>query len=212
MPVAVSADPTVWSLDSAAALNEVLDDPHGIVVCTAAADQVDRLVNAACVAKRCPAIYAWLMGRAEHGRVFRVFPTSTACYVCIVRAQADHPGRFPRFETPESVVERPAYGQPGIPGLGLDIEQVGLLAARLALQTIARRLDADIGYPDSPGDHFLWSNHEGWTALDGPLQVRVERFPRDPMCPVCGEDATSALDEAELRALHDLEVALRGVT
>jgi hypothetical protein len=126
----------------------------------------------------------------------------------VLLAQAEDPGRYPRFVGDDAPEGAPAYGQPGLPGLGLDIGTVALITARLALQTLSRRLPA-LGYPDAHGDHLLWSAHGGW-AVDGPLQTRVERIPARPECPICGQRPGSALEVEERRALDVLERGMRG--
>ncbi|NUQ75581.1 MAG: ThiF family adenylyltransferase [Polyangiaceae bacterium] len=201
VPALLSLDPEGWALDPMRHLLEVVRDPTGVSVCTTATTDAERLVNAVAVTENGPAIFAAVLGRAEHGRIFRVLPGKTPCYQCVLLAQAANPGRFPRFNPADIGV--PGYHAPGIPGLGMDVDQVALLTARLTLQTLGERIPGGIGYPPANGDHFLWSNHGGW-AVDGPLQVRIERIERQPECPVCGEPQVSALssrEEEELRSL-----------
>jgi hypothetical protein len=40
-----------------------------------------------------------------------------------------------------------------MPGLGIDVEEVAMLAARLALQTLSLRIPGGIGYPAAAADH-----------------------------------------------------------
>lgn len=201
VPAALSLDPTGWNTDTMARLGEVLGDPHGVVVCATATTDAESVVNSACVAAGVPAIFAVVLGRAEHGRVFRVLPGTTACYQCVLMRQGAEPLQFPRFI--EADVGAPAYSQPGIPGLGLDVDEVALIAARLTLQTIATRFEGGLGYPKAHGDHFLWSGRGGW-AVDGPLQTRTERIPMHPDCPVCGAGRSGELDAAEQSELDGL--------
>jgi molybdopterin/thiamine biosynthesis adenylyltransferase len=135
-------------------------------------------------------------------RIFRVLPGKTPCFQCILQAQADDFQRHPSFKGQEIGV--PAYRQPGIPGLGMDIDQVALIAARLALQTLAEHFVEGIEYPAVHADHFIWSNHGDWDAVDGPLQTRVERIARNPDCPVCGTRADEPLTEEEEADLQRL--------
>jgi hypothetical protein len=60
-----------------------------------------------------------------------------------------------------------------------------------------------IGYPAAHGDHLIWSARGDW-AVDGPLQTRVERMERQADCPVCGPQATSALDAEGQQRLEAL--------
>ncbi|RKH02100.1 ThiF family adenylyltransferase [Corallococcus carmarthensis] len=199
---ALSLDPVGWGRDTTQHLIQVTHNPLGIVVCATATTEAESVVNHLCVTGACPGIFAAVLGRAEHGRVFRVLPRLTPCYQCVLNAQHAEPGRFPRFDRADMGV--PAYQQPGLPGLGLDVEQVALLTARMTLQTLGERIEGGLDYPKAHGDHLLWSNHGGW-AVDGPLQARVERIPRDRECPVCGDGDESPLaleEEEELAALQ----------
>lgn len=198
----LSLDPAGWGQDPTQHLIEVTHNPLGIVVCATATTEAESVVNHLCVTGACPGIFAAILGRAEHGRVFRVLPGVTPCYQCVLNAQHAEPGRFPRFDRVDMGV--PAYQQPGIPGLGMDVEQVALIAARLTLQTLGERIEGGLDYPKAHGDHLIWSNHGGW-AVDGPLQARVERIPRDRECPVCGigdEHPLASEEEKELAALR----------
>lgn len=202
-PVGLSLDAAGWGTDPAAVFAEVLSDPRGLVVCTVAAHEVERPVNALAVRAGCPAVYGSVLGNAEHGRNFRVLPGETPCYECVLLAQAEDPDRFPRFIGEDGPEGAPTYAQPGVPGLGLDIESVALMTARLALQTLARRVPG-MGYPDAHGDHLIWSAQGGW-AVDGPLQTRVERIPRRVDCPVCGRSQGGALEPEEADTLAQME-------
>jgi molybdopterin/thiamine biosynthesis adenylyltransferase len=199
---ALSLDPAGWGKDPTQHLIEVTHEPLGIVVCATATTEAESVVNHLCVTHECPGIFAAVLGRAEHGRVFRVLPGVTPCYQCVLNAQHAEPGRFPRFDRVDMGI--PAYQQPGLPGLGMDVEQVALLTARMTLQTLGERIEGGLDYPKAHGDHLIWSNHGGW-AVDGPLQARVERIPQDPACPVCGigdELPLASEEEKELAALR----------
>lgn len=195
---ALSLDPSGWNTDSMGSLREVVSAQVGLVVVATATEDAERIVNALCVAERAPAVFASVLGRADHGRVFRVLPGETPCYQCVLIAQARDPARYPRFETAD--VGAPDYPHPGIPGLGLDVDEVAIITARLALQTLGERIDGGIGYPAAHGDHLLWSARGGW-AVDGPLQTRVERIPREPSCPVCGDEPRRELESQEAEEL-----------
>lgn len=199
-------DSSAQGLFASQHLQASLASPRTLVIITAAEDAVERPLNALLVGAKVPGIYASVLGRAEHGRIFRVLPGQTPCYECILLAQHGQPARFPRLEAAETLAPGPdAYRQPGIPGLGIDIEQIALMTARLALQTISLLEPGALDYPPSPGDHLLWSHHGGWVA-QGPLSARWERYPRAPGCAVCGETAPNkALNREEREAMAALE-------
>ncbi|MCY1003828.1 ThiF family adenylyltransferase [Myxococcus sp. MISCRS1] len=207
VPAALSLEPEGWGHDSTLRLLQVVRNTGGIVVCATATADAERMVNYLCVTHRCSAVFSAVLGRAEHGRVFRVIPGVTPCYQCVLLAQHADPGRFPRFDRVDMGV--PAYRQPGLPGLGMDVDQVALIAARMTLQTLLERSgDAD-SYPKAHGDHLLWSNLGGW-VVDGPLQARVEQVPREGSCPVCGEGSRQDLSPEEERELSILQQRLLG--
>lgn len=187
------------------AFQELLDDPASLAIVTTADDQVERAINQMAAMSGMPVVYGSVLGAAEHGRIFRVIPGSTACYQCVLDAQERDPARFPFLMDARGAEHAGVhpYRQPGIPGLGLDIEQVALLTARLALQTLAKRLSVELGYPEAHGDHFLWTSRGGW-EFDHPLQVRVESYPRSPECSVCSSGRPPVEDSSlstEIRGL-----------
>lgn len=194
------------SLSAGADLDALLtSQPQCTIVCTCAEPTPERQLNALAVENGVSAIYAAALGSAEHGRIFRVIPGQTPCYACILAAQDADGAKFPRFisnglgaETP------PAYLDPSLPGLGIDVTQIAMIAARFTLQTIAENRGIDLGLPSERGHHLIWSNRGGW-LFDRPLQLIVERYPRAPGCPVCGTPVEAeALDDAEQEALASL--------
>lgn len=197
-------------LASSLAFDECLADPDTVIVVTTADEDVERAVNALALRHGRPVIYASVMGEADYGRVHRVLPRETPCYECIVRQQRRHPGTF--FRAPEPATPRqPAmagYRQPGIPGLGIDVEQVALQAARLTLQTLSRLGAGQPDYPDAPGHHLVWSNRDA-EGFDHALQVRWEPYERDPDCPACGGSVSEDLDHDTVHErLKSLEAEL----
>ncbi len=157
-----------------------------LVVTTCAVADVERQINAMAVRAGVPTVYASALGAAEHGRIFRVLPQESPCLECILIAQDSDPSRFPRFRALEARNDGEApYLGSALPGLGIDITAIAMIAARFALQTIAELRGIDLGLPPEPGDHLLWTNRGGW-LFDRPQQLLVEHFPRSPSCPVCG--------------------------
>lgn len=174
-----------------------------VTVVTCAVAEVERTLNAAAVRGKAPVVYAAVLGSGAHGRVFRVIPGETPCYACILTAQAAAPDRFPKYTLP-GAASGAAYHAPHLPGLGIDVGQVALLTARVALET-ALGEESD-GQAKLGGDHFLWSNHGGW-CFDHPLQRRVVQIERDTECVVCGAGAAAEDPEAAAQ-LAALERAL----
>lgn len=175
-----------------------------VVIMTCAVHIAERQLNAVAVERGTPVIYAAALGAAEHARIFRVIPGETPCYECILAAQDADPTSFPRFIRGDAQGEQVPYLEPALPGLGLDIMQIAMITARFALQTAARVEGIDLGYPDEPGDHLLWTNRGGW-IFDRSLQIIVERVPRSATCTTCGEGRVQKpLTDAEQEALNIL--------
>ncbi|MBK8260367.1 MAG: ThiF family adenylyltransferase [Nannocystis sp.] len=156
-----------------------------ILISTCAVGRVEQQINELSVRRGVPAVYGTALGAAEHARVFRVIPGETPCYACIIAAQDREPERHPRFAIDGVLAELHApYVDPSLPGLGVDITMIAMIAARVALQTAARVVEVTAGLGPED-DHVLWTNRGGW-VFDRPLQASAERFSRDPACPVCG--------------------------
>lgn len=180
--------------EAAAALQKLLGQPSTLLIVTTADDQVERSLNEIAILSGAPALFATVLDEAAYGRVFRVLPGRTACYQCILDHQTETPDAHPFLEAETGTAEPrlAAYRQPGIAGVGVDVEQVAVVAARLALQTLGAPLG--VGYPDAHGDHFLLSFRDGW-IFDHPLQVCRQSYKRRPTCPVCSEQRQSISGE-----------------
>lgn len=190
------------------ALEELLVAPDTIFVVTTADEAVERAVNELAHLYGRPVVFASVVGHAAQGRVQRVLPGNTPCYECVPLQQRRHPGRF--FRAKDVAAAGPpataGYRQPGIPGIGLDVDAVATMAARLVLQTLVRLSHGSLEYPDAEHHHLVWTSRED-EAFDHALQVRWERYERDPACRICapvdGGRAPVAGD-----AISELEAAL----
>ncbi|GAB4563806.1 MAG: hypothetical protein Tsb0020_13290 [Haliangiales bacterium] len=201
-----------WDLPSFGAgveLERMLTETHRtIIITTCAAHPTERLLNALAVAHKQTVIYATALGSAEHGRIFRVIPQTTPCYECILNAQDTNPARFPRFIHDAAQGEPIPYLQPELPGLGIDITQIAMIAARFTLQTLARLEKIDLGLADESGHHLIWTNRGGW-LFDRPLQLIVQHIERSPTCATCGDHCTdTTLTEVNEKVLQDLIATL----
>lgn len=186
VPSSPLPDLSINAAHSSHILAVALANPSTIVVTTVADDRVERPINRLLVESGITGIFGSVLGKGEFGRIFRVIPGVTACYQCILHCQTSQPEAYPALEAPAGV--QPGVGdyhQPGIPGIGIDVEQVALLTARFTLQTIGRLIEGGVGYPDERRHHLLWSNREGW-VFDRPLQLVTSDFQRVEGCHVCG--------------------------
>lgn len=164
-------------------------DPNAVVIVTVADDRIERPLNALLVQAGVPVIFGSVLGPGTHGRIFRVRPAGGGCYECLLHAQAADAVNFPSLPAPQGTMlpATDGYRQPGIPGVGIDVEQVALMTARLTLQTI---LGDNATYPDATHEHHLWTNRGGW-VFDRPLQVTSSDIPIVDGCRVCVDSGTS---------------------
>ena len=176
------------------ALKTVLDDPHGLIVCTCADDHVECDLNRLAVAHNRPLIIGAAMGAAEHARILRVLPGESACLECVLLHQRDDPERFPKFK-PQKDVGSWAYAGEAIAGLGLDTQEIAAKVARHTLQTLGLRLGG-LPYGDAWGDHLLWTRLGGW-VFDHPGQTLRVPTTRRPDCEVCHPQAGSSQEDEE---------------
>jgi molybdopterin/thiamine biosynthesis adenylyltransferase len=194
------------TLQASFAFETLLGEPDTLVIVTTADHAVEHAINELAVQHVRPALFASVLGHADHGRVFRVLPGETPCYQCVIDGQLARPGRFFRQED-DGETQGPAlegYRQPGVPGTGIDVDLVAAHTARFALQTLSRLNGGLPTYPDAPGHHLVWTNRGG-SDFDGPLQARWEPYGRRAGCPVCGSAHEAPWDESDHQSLRALE-------
>ncbi|MBL8618795.1 MAG: ThiF family adenylyltransferase [Deltaproteobacteria bacterium] len=186
------------------AFAQLLAAPDTLLVVTAADESVERAVNELANIYGRPVIFGSVVGHAEQGRVQRVLPGETPCYECVALQQRRHPGRF--FRAKDVALGGPpamaGYRQPGIPGIGLDVDAVAIMTARVVLQTLARLGEGSPDYPDTEHHHLVWTSRPD-EGFDHPLQVRWEPYERDPGCRICADTDAGEIpaDAVDLSAL-----------
>lgn len=152
-------------------------------------------INRQCIIHKIPAIYSVCLEHAHYGRIFRVIPGETACYECIHSHIEHFPNIFPSYESLGSVPkEQSPYYHPGVPGLNLDIWEIALKTVRLCLQTLARGNPPQEKIPDSPFDHILISNYNGWIFTEQ-YQIKPFKFERLKDCSICGTAEKACIKE-----------------
>ncbi len=157
-----------------------------LIIDTTASYQANLQLNNICIENDKNVIYAWCGPNAECGRIFRVIPRKSPCYYCINLQLEKEPEKFPRikkqfegYQVPQFV----GYRQPGIPGISIDINFIGLFVSRLSIQTL---LKDEIGYSDSYSNHYIWQNKP--TELDPFLEIGIipmGDFRINKKCPFC---------------------------
>lgn len=148
---------------------EIYDyEPDLIIDCTAD-DLAPQFVNAAAVARKVPAIFAWVSDEVTTARLFRVIPGVTPCYRCLQEQ-----------EIPELVGEdgRRLNERPVWVGRYQDILSVTAAVARMAVRTLL----GEARSRRNP-DHVI-------LKFGGVVpNSRTMSFRRDPECAVCGDAA-----------------------
>ncbi|MFW9997963.1 MAG: ThiF family adenylyltransferase [Candidatus Odinarchaeota archaeon] len=168
-----------------------------VFVSTAADLEAEYLINAVSVFYQRPAIYASCSSTVQMGRVFRVIPYRTPCYHCIGRASENK--EVEQFPERIDTWHKAPYEE-GLPGIGIDISEIAVNAARLIIQTMLEESEQDRIYPKSQGDHHLIVLHKSKSLKPG---KHVQKIKRLEDCPVCGSKDTNQDKLAEVNELLD---------
>lgn len=148
-------------------------------------------INRLCWSLDIPVLYAYAFHRAFYGEAFLVIPHKTPCYSCFS-------SRLGHIE-PEEEQKSINYDDPDLtnqersmPGLGMDVAMIALLAAKLGLIYLLK--DSPCQMPFPPGNCVRWKNR----PLDG--EACNEYFDRQfwqvqgyPECLVCGTSSKKHL-------------------
>lgn len=133
-------------------------------------------------------IYCICGENADVGRVFRVIPNQTPCYVCVNTQLLDE--RLENFRILPSKKENleyqfAGYNQPGIPGISININFVALFCARFSLGTLFMK---DNLFPEGKYNHFLWQNTPKKTLSPNRIfdLIYQEHFQKLHDCKFCG--------------------------
>lgn len=130
----VDAVPMVANaLDPLAGLEAAIDRSD-LVVCAADSILVRRVVNAECVARNKPAIFVGFYANAVASEVIFVIPGSTACLACVHGSEG-----VDDVVSSANVPYAGASGEPGEPGLSIDIATGVNVACSLALAILDPR-------------------------------------------------------------------------
>ncbi len=102
-------------------------------------------------------IYSLCGANAKIGRIFRVIPNETPCYMCIedqlLDPSLDNFRILPDNDNHE--IQFAGYNQPGLPGISIDINFIALFTARFTLGTLFHNQNL---FPESAYNHFIWQN------------------------------------------------------
>jgi len=141
-------------------------------------------LNRIALLAKVPVIYATTFHRAFCGEVFRVIPGKGPCYAC-----------YAHFLERTGVVEQTTkaidYNDPQMdeklstsPGLGMDIEIISLIAAKISLITLLEGTKYEM--PSYPGNYIFWGNRPMENGLVSQyFECRFWHVPRNENCLIC---------------------------
>ena len=151
-----------------------------------------------------PAIFAAVYDNGVGGEVFAARP-GAACYGCFhARLRPHAPPRQRRRSLDYANPDYQEYR--AIAALNLDIQQIALLQARVALATL---LAPECFFGQLPGNLIVFANQEVEGVFARPLHAEFYDVPPAPSCLVCGSrgaDLTPAATEELERLLAEAQV------
>ncbi len=162
-----------------------------LTIVTTANLESELLTNNLITSFRIPTLFCWCSGEADYGEIFIHLPRDGACYECFLikkeKGELYNPSKKeedPRWRIPG----REPYNNPGIPGISIDIDFLGLFVSRLALQVLMRdSKHFSEYYPELKGNYYYWDNREQEedTVMSfGPFSQPIERV---DTCSTCSE-------------------------
>ena len=162
-----------------------------LVIVTSANLDSEFLTNNLTTSYRIPTLFCWCSGEADYGEIFIYLPRDGACYECFLIKKENgliyNPKRKeddPRWRIPG----REPCNTPGIPGISIDIDFIGLFASRLALQVLMRdSKHFSKYYPELKANYYYWDNQDenkDTIISFGPFSLQVDR---EKSCPTCSE-------------------------
>ena len=145
------------------------------------------VINSACVAANRTLIFAGVFDGGCGGEVGRVLP-GDACYACI----ASYLQRNSHEPEPTESLDytRPQASQRSTAALNIDIAQIALAQARVALITM-------LGSEELRGNYLLLGNREVEGLFPRVFSSEIWSIPRDPNCLVCGRSGAGTDEQAD---------------
>lgn len=130
-----------------------------LIVMSTANHNASILLNKIAIDEKKTVIYSVCGPDAKSGRIFRVFPNRSPCYICINSQLLSQDNFFYRIKPTNDkfTIQFAGYNQPGIPGISIDINFIALFTARLAIQTLLSENEAEL---QSECNHYIWQNYK----------------------------------------------------
>ncbi|MDP6715955.1 MAG: ThiF family adenylyltransferase, partial [SAR202 cluster bacterium] len=164
------------------------------LVVAATDSEVSRyMINEECLQAGVPAVYGGAYERAFAGEVVRVIPDQGGCYACVRQGMA----RVVRsvsadqvFDYTEDTEDNDTFQAE--PGLGMDVGFIAMIQAKVALMTLLRNENSQVG--DIEAQMVVWTNTprpEDGKLFSEPMARYFINVPKSPDCVACGELAES---------------------
>ncbi|MFH1729632.1 MAG: ThiF family adenylyltransferase [Pseudomonadota bacterium] len=186
-----------------------------LIICATDNRESKLLINRIGLEQKKTMFFPGAFRRAYGGQILRVYPTETACYHCFLLGMPD-------VETDQEVSSNTnasdiAYSDRNVPvepGLSIDVEPIGTMTSKLALQELIKNKDSTLHILDKDlsANWYFWINrpepntqYASWPPLsDEATAMTVLRwygvdFCKDEECPACGNF------EGALRKQYGLE-------
>ncbi|MEI7837712.1 MAG: ThiF family adenylyltransferase [Planctomycetota bacterium] len=175
-----------------------------ILLCTDN-EESKHVANRVALAVRVPMVFAGVFDGGCGGEAGRAMP-GQACYACIAAAL----NRSAISPMPEKTFDYSTPGQDefrGTAALNIDIAQIALIQARMALLTMLAKADPsqEIG-----ANYILFGNRPVPGLFPRMLHSQMQTIPRNPACMVCGDAGLS--EEEATREAAEIEASANCTT
>lgn len=173
-----------------------------LVICATDNRESKLLINSISINAKKIIFFSGAFRRAYGGHILRVYPGETACYHCFLLGMPD-------IETDQEISSSDnasdiAYSDmpvPIEPGLAIDVEPIGTMTSKLALQELIKDKESTLHILDRDfsANWYFWINRpeqETKYALLPPLSDEAKEltilrwygvsFDKDDVCPTCG--------------------------
>lgn len=152
-----------------------------LVVCAVGHTPTERYIDRIAREVGTPVVYTFSTAGAWSGRVFRVIPKETGCYICHSFEIAE--GSVPGLTAPDEDLEFYDQGcaSPSVPGSGVDTGILSNLAARLSIQTLLA--DQPNAYQPTDVDHIVWYSQ----GKSRQLEIFQKKVGKHRECETCSQ-------------------------
>ncbi|MBU0719172.1 MAG: ThiF family adenylyltransferase [Planctomycetes bacterium] len=183
------------------ALEELVQQSTQLHLCTDN-EASKHVINALAVRASVPLIFAGVFDGGVGGEVGRCLP-GDACYACVA-SFLNRSGRFDESTPATFDYSNPSQEQySSTAALNIDIAQITLIQARVALLTMRRDAEPE---QDLGGNYVLFGNRPVEGLFPRMLFSEVWNIPKDPSCLICGGGSMTDA-EADQQAARLLQAA-----